>query len=193
MILGITGKIGVGKNAAAQFFGQRGWKVLDADEIAHQLYRPYLRVWRDVVDRFGEGILGKNDVIDRQKLKQIVFQNSPEGQKALADLNAIVHPELKRYLKDEVYFLSKRKLNIVLTAALWKELDLFELCDKVLLIKTGDALAYERLHKREGMSFDMFEHLMQHQSDPEKADFVVENEGDFQGLYKQLNLILNSL
>lgn len=193
MILGITGKIGVGKDTASRFFEQRGWRVIDADQTAHKLYRPYQRVWREVVDYFGEGILSKNDIIDRQKLKQIVFQNSPEGKKALADLNAIVHPELKRYLKDEVYFLSKRKLNILITAALWKELDLFGLCDKVILIKTGDALAYERLHKREGMSFDMFEALMHHQSDPEKADFVVENEGDFQHLYKQLNGVLNSL
>ena len=193
MILGITGKIGVGKNTATQFFEQRGWAVLDADEIAHKLYRPYQRVWREVVERFGEGILKKDDVIDRQKLRQLVFGESEETKKALLDLNKIVHPELKRYLKDEIYFLNKKKKNVVVCAALWKELGLFEVCEKVLLIKTGAALAYERVHKREGASFEMFESLDNAQTEPPNADFVVENEGDFQSLYKQLNLILNQL
>lgn len=193
MILGITGKIGVGKTTAAQFFEQRGWVVLEADHLAHELYRPYRRAWKQLVDRFGEGILKKNDVIDRQKLKLLVFGNSPESKKALEDLNQILHPELRRTLKDEVYYLQKRHKNAVIVAALWKEVELFELCDKVLLIQSGDALAYERLHKREGLDFDLFESLNATQQDPEHADFIVQNEGDFQALYKELNQIINQL
>lgn len=178
---------------AAQFFAQRGWEVLDADQVAHELYRPYKRVWREVVDRFGEGILNKNDVVDRQKLKQIVFNPSSKGKKALADLNQIIHPELKRYLKDEVYYLQKRKKNVVVVGTLWEEIGLFKLCEKVMLIQAGDALTYERIHKRDGMDFDMFETINAQQKDPPKPDFVVQNEGDVQGVYKQLNVILNSL
>lgn len=193
MILGITGKSGTGKHTAAKFFKQKGWRVLDADKIAHKLYRPYQRIWRDVVDRFGEEILTKDDTIDRQKLKKIVFGKGPEAEKALKDLNSIVHPELKRVLKDDVYYLKKKKANTVLIAALWKELGLFEFCDAVMLIKAGEALAYERIRKRDGLSFDMYEVTTKNQSEPENAQVTVANEGNFQDFYKKLNSAITQL
>jgi dephospho-CoA kinase len=193
MILGITGKSGAGKHTAAKFFEQKGWKVLNADETAHKLYRPYQRVWREVKDRFGEGILKKNDVIDRQKLKSIVFAQGEEGKKALSDLNAIVHPEVRRVLKDEAYFLGKKKANAVIMGALWEELGLFEICDKVMLIKAGDALTYERIKKRDGIDLDMYEIYTANQKDPQNPDFVVVNEESFQDFYKELNQILTQL
>ncbi len=193
MILGITGKSGTGKHTAAKFFEQKGWKMLDADKIAHQLYRPYQRIWRDVTDRFGEGILTKDDIIDRQKLKAIVFGVGPEAEQALKDLNDIVHPELKRVLKDDVYYLKKKKANTVLIGALWKELGLFELCDTVMLIKASEALAYERVRKRDGVSFDMYERLTKNQTEPENSQVTVINEGTFQDFYKELNSAITQL
>lgn len=193
MILGITGKSGTGKHTAAKFLEQKGWKVLDADKIAHKLYRPYQKIWRDVVDRFGEKILGKNDIVDRQKLKAIVFGLGPEAKKALQDLNTIVHPELRRYLKNEIYYLKKKKANTAVIAALWDELELFKLCDAVLLIKAGEALAYERIRKRDGIDFDTYEMVTQNQTEPEEAHKTVINEGTFQDLYKELNSLLSQL
>ena len=193
MILGITGKSGAGKHTAAKFFEQRGWKVRDADKIAHKLYRPYQRVWREVTERFGEGILKKNDVIDRQKLKQIVFAKSEEARKDLKDLNAIVHPEVRRVLKDEAYYLGKKKANTVIIGALWEEMSLFEICDKVLLIKADDAMTFERIKKRDGLDLEMYEAYTSDQKEPETPDFVIINEGSFQDLYKELNQIVTRL
>lgn len=193
MLLGITGKSGAGKHTATQFFEQREWRVLDADKIAHKLYRPYQRIWREVVERFGEGILKKDDVIDRQKLKLIVFGKTEESKKALKDLNNIVHPEIKRYLNDEAYYLKKKKAKTVIVAALWGELGLFDICDKVLVVKAGDALAYDRIKKRDGINYDMYEAYTADQKSPEKADFIVMNEGSFQDLYKELNSVLSQI
>jgi dephospho-CoA kinase len=175
MILGITGKSGTGKHTAAKFFEQKVW------------------IWRDVVDRFGEEILTKDDVVDRQKLKAIVFGKGPEAEKALKSLNRIVHPELKRVLKDDIYYLKKRKANTVLVAALWDELDLFRLCDAVMLIKAGDALAYERIRKRDGIDFDLFEVTTKNQTEPENAHATVVNESTFQDFYKELNSAITQL
>lgn len=193
MILGITGKSGAGKHTAAQFFEQKGWRVLDADKIAHQLYKPYQKVWRDLVEHFGEGILTKDDLIDRQKLKKIVFGKTPEAKKALSELNAIVHPELQRHLADEVYYFKKKKENTIIVGALWKEVGLFELCDRVLLVRTGDAVAFERVRKRDGIDYDAYESTIRNQSIPGNPSIVVENEGTFQDFYKKLNSALTQL
>ncbi|MDH5596735.1 MAG: dephospho-CoA kinase [Candidatus Peregrinibacteria bacterium] len=193
MLLGITGKSGTGKHTAGKFLEQKGWKVLYADQVAHKLYRPYQRVWREVVDRFGEGILTTNDVIDRQKLKKIVFNPSEESQKALKELNAIVHPEVKRYLKDEAYYLSKRKAKAAIVAALWEEMGLLSICDKVLLLQAGEALCYDRIHKRDGVDIEMFQTYSSTQKDPPNPDFTITNEGQVNDLYKELNKLLSEL
>jgi len=193
MILGITGKSGAGKHTAAKFFEQKGWKVLDADKVAHKLYGPYQRIWREVRDRFGENILNKNDVINRQKLRDIVFSKSEESKEALLDLNNIVHPELKRYLKDEAYYLNKKKKNTIIVAALWEELGLFEICDKVLQVKVDENIAFDRVKKRDGIDLNMYQAYTANQKEADNADFSVINEGNFQDLYKELNQILTQL
>ncbi len=193
MILGVTGKSGSGKHTVAMYFEQRDWKILDTDKIAHKLYRPYLRIWRDVVNRFGEDILKTNDTINRQKLRKIVFAGTEESNQALKDLNDIVHPELKRYIKDEIYFQKKRKKNTIVVAALWKEMGLMNACDKVLLVEAGGKLAFERVQKRDGINFEMYEAYTQNQNNPPGADFAVVNNGSFQELYKKLNKIIAKL
>lgn len=193
MILAITGKSGTGKHTAAQFFGQRGWKILDADKLAHQLYRPYQRSWKAIVERFGQDILTKDDQIDRQKLKKIVFGNTQEADQALRDLNQIIHPELQRHLKDEVYYSKKKNENAVLVGALWKELGFAEICDQLVLIKADPAIAFERVKKRDGVDRNTFDASIRNQTEPEKPAITVENSGSFQDFYKKLNSILTPL
>lgn len=195
MILGITGISGVGKHEAAKTFEKRGWVIFDADAIAHRLYRPYSYVWKAIVKRFGEGVLTQDDLIDRQKLRAIVFdsENLAISKKALQDLNAIMHPELKRALKEKIHRHFRRKSNIVIIAALWKELDLFKLCDKVLLIKAHQDKALMRIKKRDGIDEAMYEHYTSAQQEPEVADFVVENNEGVGGFEKRLEQLESEL
>jgi len=190
MVLGITGKSGSGKHTAAEFLRQKGWVILDADRIAHHLYRPYTRVWKAVSDRFGEGILSANDTIDRQKLGQIVFngENPAESEKALKDLNAILHPAIREYLKNELYHLKQAKKPLIaIIGALWEEVGLHELCEKLLLIKADRKMAFDRIQKRDGSTEAAYRERVKNQALPEKPDFTVENNGTFQEFYKSLN------
>lgn len=187
MILGITGKSGSGKHTAANFLEQKGWEVLDADKIAHHLYRPYTRVWKKITKYFGEDILTGKDVIDRQKLGEIVFKKGNEEK--LQALNSFVHPEIKRHIKDEIYYFNKKKRDAVVIGALWEELELFSLCDKVILVTANEQLAFERVKKRDGITREMYEIRVGRQSHPNKPDFIINNEDKFQEFYKELNTL----
>lgn len=191
MILGITGISGSGKHTAADFFAQRGWKILDTDKIAHNLYRPYTHLWKLVKDHFGEGILGKDDKIDRQKLGAIVFGDKT-GEK-IEELNRLTHPEVLRFLENEVHSLNRKNRNAVILGALWKELGMKEVCHKILLIKAGEALTFERIKKRDGVNFDLYEMRIKNQTEIPDPDFTIENEADFQAFYKGLNEIIKTI
>jgi len=185
MILGITGISGSGKHTAGDFLKQKGFVILDADKIAHYLYRPYTRVWKGIVEHFGEEILSKDDKIDRQKLSKIVFD--PSNPKELSVLNKITHPEIKRHIKNEIHYLRNKKPNIIVIGSLWKEIGLPEYCDKILLIKADEKLAFERIKKRDGVTQEAFDSRIKNQAPPPSPDFTVVNEGDFKDLYKSLS------
>lgn len=195
MILGITGLSGSGKHTAAAFFERKGWIVLDADKIGHESYRPYTSVWKAVVKEFGENIVGSKDLIDRQKLGKIVFNAAdPEAAKAARQsLNAVVHPYIKRKIKDKVHRHFRRKSNIVIVAALWKELELQELCDHVLLMKADHDLCLERIQKRDGLSAETYQIRIQDQSELDSPDFVLENNESKEALNAKLSTLLLDL
>jgi dephospho-CoA kinase len=191
MVLGITGISGSGKHTAADFFKQKGWAVLDADKIAHYLYRPYTHVWKAVTQRFGNDILNKDDTIDRQKLGAIVF--SAGHEKDLGDLNEITHPAIKQYIKDEIHSIRRKKPNIIVVAALWKEIGFPDFCEKILLLTVDKNIAFERIRKRDGINKEVYEGRISNQVMPEKPDFIVVNNGDFKEFYTALNrLALNN-
>ena len=185
MKLGITGISGSGKHTAATFFKQRKWIILDADKMAHDLYRPYTYVWKDIVERFGEGILTTKDLIDRQKLGAIVFDS--KNSEALEDLNKIVHPAIRREIENALYHYRNRDDHLIIVAALWESIGLNELCDKILLIKSNSSLAMERSIARDGITEDVYKARIKNQTEPPDPDFIVENNGEFKEFYKQLS------
>lgn len=89
--IGLTGGIGTGKTEVSNILQTLGATVIDADEVAHSFYAPGMPVWQEIVDEFGESVLGGNGEIDRAKLAGIVFAD----EKFLSRLNEIVHPKTR--------------------------------------------------------------------------------------------------
>ncbi len=87
----ITGGIGAGKSEALKAFARHGAAVVSSDEIVHHLLRTDEDVKRELVSRFGHGIVNPDEgVIDRSAVASIVFDD-PE---ALAYLESVLHPRV---------------------------------------------------------------------------------------------------
>jgi dephospho-CoA kinase len=91
-IIGLTGGIGAGKSTVATMLAERGAVVIDADRVAHEAYAPGTEGFDQLIDRFGRDIVGPDGTIDRARLGQRVFGD----RQALADLNAIIHPLVRK-------------------------------------------------------------------------------------------------
>ena len=164
---------------------------MDADKIAHYLYRPYTGVWKAVTKEFGENILNQDDTINRVKLSQIVFNpaNPEDSNKALTKLNQIVHPFVKRYIENEIHHQLRRKSNIAIVVALWQESGLEDFCDKILLIKAESGLRSKRIQGRDGITLETYKMRIKNQTEPTEPDFVIENNGTMEELNAELNQI----
>lgn len=67
---GITGGIASGKTTVAQMIQNRGFLVIDADQIARQIVEPKTPGWQQVVKQFGPQILQADQQLNRQLLGQ---------------------------------------------------------------------------------------------------------------------------
>jgi len=90
--IGLTGGIATGKSTVARILANRGYPVIDADELSRHAVLPGSSSLHRIVDVFGPGILANDGNLSRKKLADIVFSDaSLKGQ-----LEAILHPEIQR-------------------------------------------------------------------------------------------------
>jgi dephospho-CoA kinase len=85
----VTGAIGAGKSAALEAFARHGAATISSDEVVHRLLRGDPNVRRELVERFGPGVIGA-DGADRAKIAEIVF-NDPDQ---LDWLEELLHPRV---------------------------------------------------------------------------------------------------
>ena len=90
-IIGLTGGIACGKSTLAERLHERGWHVIDTDEIAHGLMAPGQANWKNVVDAFGPSTLKPDKSIDRKVLGRLVFADPL----LRAKLNELTHPAIR--------------------------------------------------------------------------------------------------
>lgn len=91
-LIGLTGGIASGKSTIGARLAELGAVRIDADQLARDAVAPGSPGLAGIVKQFGEAILQTDGALDRATLGATVFAD-PE---ALAELNRIVHPEVRR-------------------------------------------------------------------------------------------------
>lgn len=88
--VGLTGGIASGKTAVAAMLRKRGYAVLDADSLGHEMMHPGQTAYDDIVREFGRDVLAPDLSVDRAKLGAIIFADAEKR----ASLNRILHPRV---------------------------------------------------------------------------------------------------
>lgn len=190
-VLGVTGNIGCGKSTAAAMFKTKDVRVIDADVLAHKLYRPGNGIYRKIKKAFGREIIKPNNRIDRVKLAKIVFAD----KKALARLNNIVHPELIREINRRIK--KSEKKIIILDAALIIEAGLRKMVDSLVVVTAKKSQQILRSQKSSGFNRDEIARIMKSQisqgAKSRFADFIIDNSGSIRKTRKQVLAIRRKL
>jgi dephospho-CoA kinase len=192
LLIGLTGGIGSGKSTVSALFAARGAVVIDADAITRELQRPGAPVFRAMVERFGEGIVGPDGTLDRQAVADIVFSD-PE---ALADLNAIVHPEVGAEIARRLEAEATTDHVVVLDVPLLVESGRSDLASLVV-VDVDPEVAVRRLVDQRGMREDDARARMARQVSREdrlrRADHVLDNSGSLDDLEAQVAALWDRL
>lgn len=188
--IGLVGGIASGKSLAARWFAEQGWSILDADQVAHELYAPGTSMCEAILSEFGPGVRAADGSVDRKALGAVVFSN-PER---LKDLEGIVHPAVRRELSERVEALAREGRGVVLEMALlarWPEM--VERLDRVVGIKAPESLRIARLRERNGLSeTEALQRLARQELEGKLiscASDVVVNDGSMEALAAALSTL----
>lgn len=192
-IIGLTGGIASGKSTVTSYLKEKGYPVIDADRVVHDLQAPGGTLYRVLVEHFGREILDESGELDRAVLGQRIFSNPRErdwsnrvqGQlirEALADARD------KQAAQSDLFF-----MDIPLLIEQGYE-DWFE---AVWLVAVSKETQLKRLMERNHLSEVEAQERMVSQMPLEAkrshVDLVIDNNGDLVALYAQLNVALEQL
>ena len=183
MIIGLTGGIGSGKSAAADFFQNEGISVIDTDQLARKVIEKDTPGYSKVVDSLGANILDNNDSIDRAKLREAVFHDS-EKRKIL---ESITHPLVRELMVQKISS-STSPYSIIMVPLIF-ETKSAKNYDRVLVIDCDVEIQLERAMARDENSSDLIQKIIDSQCSRSErlsiANDVIPNNHSIEDLQKR--------
>ena len=149
-VICLTGGLASGKSTATKFLEQQGAQVIDADRLGHRAYDPGTQAYRQVIETFGEEVVGDDNQIDRKVLGSKVFAQ-PAALKQLTD---IVWPEIRRLAVMEIAGFEALYPDaiIILEAAVLFEAGWEDIGEEVWVVVADREVAIDRAMSRDGAS-----------------------------------------
>ncbi len=195
-VIGILGGIGSGKWSVVRQVTGLNLHVIDADKIGHELLSDS-EIQQQLREQFGSQIFSEQNIVDRSELAKRVFGTSEEHDRAREQLNAILHPAMRRRIHSQIDLASRETDAVILDAALLLEGNWDDRCNWLIFIDTPLPIRQTRVRENRGWSSDELarREATQWSIDDKKtrADFVVDNSGSIDESAAQLKNIFGTI
>jgi dephospho-CoA kinase len=171
-VIGLTGGIGSGKTTIANYFKEMGVPLYIADDEAKKVMQSE-DIIQQIKASFGNSLF-ENEILNRAKLAEIVFNNADK----LAQLNAIVHPAVKKDF--ELWLKQNEKYDYVIyEAAILFESGRYKDCDVIITVTAPEEIRIERVVKRDNTTREQVLSRIKMQWNDEKrislSNFIINN------------------
>ena len=189
-IIGITGGIASGKSTVTNFLRQKGFEVVDADALVHQLQKPGGRLYQILVEHFGEKVLLEEGELNRPLLASLIFSNSEEREWSKETQGQIIREELGS-LRDKF---SETEELFFMDIPLLFEQDYASWFDETWLVYVRRDTQLDRLMNRDQLSKESAETRLASQWPLEEkkkfATYILDNNGSREQLLSQVVTLL---
>jgi dephospho-CoA kinase len=195
LLLGVTGSIATGKTTVAGMLEELGARTIDFDVLSRVVVEPDKPAWQDIVAFFGEQILAEDRSLDRNKLREIVFQDLEKKKK----LESFQHPRIfEEFIKQvEQYAGEDPHAIIQAVVPLLIEVNMQSFFHNILMVYASEEEQKKRLIKRDGSSEEMAMNMIRSQlsTDEKKGycDLVIDNSGALEQTRKQVEELWKKL
>lgn len=178
--IGLTGGIGSGKSTVAGMLAARGAAVIDADAISRSVTAPGGRAIPPIVRAFGPDMVDAQGAMDRQAMRETVFQN-PEAKK---QLEAIIHPLVSQITGEQTQAAIQSGHRVLVfdvpllveSGERWRKQ-----VDRVVVVDCDAETQRQRVMVRSGLAAEEIDRIMALQATRSQrlacADVVIFNQG----------------
>ena len=184
MIVGLTGGIGSGKSAAANFFVELGVDLIDADDLAKNVLNKSSKGYELFINEFGEQYLDNDKNIDRDLLRKTIFNDSDKKNK----LENIIHPQVRSGI-EEFIKTSKSDYCIVVVPLIY-ETRSSSYYDRILVIDCDEEIQINRSAIRDNTENKEIKKIISKQASREErlsiADDVILNNRTLDSLKEEV-------
>ncbi|MGH8858550.1 MAG: dephospho-CoA kinase [Polaromonas sp.] len=181
--IGLTGGIGSGKSTVARMLVDSGATLVDADAIARQVTAPGGAAVKKIANQFGDHVLTADGAMDRDRMRQLVFDDPAVRRR----LEAIIHPLVSQEtLRQSGAAVKAGSACIVFDVPLLVESGRWrQQVDRVLVVDCSEATQIARVLAREtgrnGWTREVVEKIMAGQASRAQrlaaADICIYNDG----------------
>jgi len=178
----VTGSIATGKSTVTSLLMMNGFKIIDADAIAHKLLDENSA---KIALMFGEEFVSEGRV-QRKKLGSIIFSDEVQRER----LEEFLHPLIKEEIFAQSAFCESRDIPYIIDIPLFFEKKNYNI-DEVLVVYTTPKLQLQRLMKRENLNKEDAKKKISLQMSIEDkknmGSFVVDNSGSLKHLQSEVD------
>ena len=190
-IIGITGGIASGKSTVTDYLMQKGYQVIDADQVVHELQKLGGRLYQALLSEFGTEILLADGQLDRKKLGALLFSCPNLLEKSSRLQNDIIREELA--LKREQ--LAATEELFFMDIPLLFEQEYEDWFDQVWLVDVSKDTQLKRLMIRNNLSQEEAQRRIAAQlslaEKRQRAEIVIDNNGALSATLKQVQAFLD--
>ena len=192
-IIGLTGGIASGKSTVTTYLKEKGYPVIDADRMVHDLQAPGGELYRALVEHFGRDILLDTGDLNRPALAQRIFSS----QKEIAWSNQVQGEIIRKALARERDRLAKTEDLLFMDIPLLIEQGYLDWFDQVWLVYVTEETQLQRLMERNSLrEVQARDRLVAQMPLDEKKAFVnlvIDNNSKRDRLYQQIDRALEQI
>lgn len=192
-IIGLTGGIASGKSTVTSYLREKGYAVIDADRVVHDLQAQGGELYQALVEHFGTEILLDTGDLNRPALAERIFSSQNE----IAWSNQVQGEMIRKALARERDRLAETEDLFFMDIPLLIEQGYLDWFDQVWLVYVTEDTQLERLMERNALTEDQVRDRLAAQMSMEEkkalVDLVIDNNSKRDHLYQQIDRVLEQI
>ena len=192
-IIGLTGGIASGKSTVTSYLREKGYAVIDADRVVHDLQSQDGELYQALVEHFGTEILLDTGDLNRPALAERIFSSQNE----IAWSNQVQGEMIRKALARERDRLIEAEDLFFMDIPLLIEQGYLDWFDQVWLVYVTEDTQLERLMERNALTEVQARDRLAAQMplDEKKAfvDLVIDNNSQRDHLYQEIDRALEQI
>lgn len=192
-IIGLTGGIASGKSTVTSYLKEKGYPVIDADRVVHDLQAQGGELYQALVEHFGTEILLDTGDLNRPALAERIFSSQNE----IAWSNQVQGEMIRKALARERDRLAETEDLFFMDIPLLIEQGYLDWFDQVWLVYVTEDTQLERLMERNALTEDQVRDRLAAQMSLEEkkalVDLVIDNNSKRDHLYQQIDRVLEQI